>query len=159
MQLVSDLDAVFLNYPDLAEDEELRRHVLANGTDFLPAIETCLSIMREAETMAEAIELRQDEMNERAKRMYRKRDAMRKLMQRLMEHAHEKKLTFPEATLRIKQISRSVVIEDEKLLPDDFIRIKREPNKKKIKEWLETGDDVPGACLSNGGTTLAIRTK
>jgi hypothetical protein len=159
LQLTTDIDAIFLQFPDLAEDEELRRTVLENGTDFLPAVKACLEVMFEAEAMTIGIDTRIESLTTRSHRLERKAAAMRALIQRLMEHAHEKKLTFPEATLSIRQIQRHVVIEDETLLTDEYIRIKREPNKKLIKEMLDHGVVVDGACLSNGGQTLSVRTK
>ncbi len=51
----------------------------------------------------------------------------------------------------------SVMIIDESKLPDNYMRIKKEPNKVIIKEALAHGDFVPGAALSNGSQTLAVK--
>lgn len=56
-----------------------------------------------------------------------------------------------------KATPKSVVILDEKLLKDEFIRIKREPDKIAIKKAIDDGKTVDGAQLSNGGETLVIK--
>jgi hypothetical protein len=44
-------------------------------------------------------------------------------------------------------------------LPATFVRIKREPDKARIKVALQDGTSVPGATLSNAEENLTIRTK
>jgi len=73
-----------------------------------------------------------------------------------MEIAEIRKVELPVATLSIGNKAASVIITDETLLPDNLVRIKREPNKTEIKKALEAGP-VAGAMLSNGGTTLMVR--
>lgn len=41
--------------------------------------------------------------------------------------------------------SRPVVIEDENLIPVEFIEIIKQPNKKEIKRCIDSGGQVPGA--------------
>jgi hypothetical protein len=158
-RLIADIDAVFLQFPDLAEDEELKRYVIEHGTDFKPALEACLAAMREAESLAEGIYGRIKTLDDRANRMERKADAMRALMQKILEHAQASKFVLPEATLSLRQIPPSVVIADEAQIPVDYLRIKSEPDKTAIKKALLDGVEVPGACLSNGGISLSVRTK
>ena len=74
-----------------------------------------------------------------------------------MEAAGVKKLTLPVATVNITNVSPSVMILDESAIPDDFMRIKKEPNKTAIKAALETGQSIAGAVMSNGSTTVSIR--
>ena len=54
-------------------------------------------------------------------------------------------------------IGEHVIITDESQIDEDFFRVKREPDKKAIKEALEVGINVRGAEMSNGGETLSIR--
>lgn len=69
-----------------------------------------------------------------------------------------KSLPLPEATLTAKTLPPSLVGDvDGADLPDDLVRIKREPNKTAIKAALEAGRAVPGYLLSNGGQTLQVK--
>jgi hypothetical protein len=158
-RLIADLDAVYIQFPDLAEDEALRDHVLAHGTDFESAIKTCLRHMLEAEGLEVGLNHLISTFNQRKARLVRKQDAMRALIQKIMEHAQTTKYTLPEATLSLSQRPSHVIITDETILPDDFVRTKTEPDKTKIKSALLEGKTVEGACLSNGVISLTVRTK
>jgi hypothetical protein len=153
------LDSLFVEWPELADDDQLKRHVLDNGTDFLPALKVAFEEMYEAELLSDAIKNRMGELSQRKARCDRKSDAMRSLMQKLMEHAREHKVVLTEATLSLAQRPSQIVITDETILPPEFVRTKTEPDKTKIKSALLEGKTVEGACLSNGGISLTVRTK
>jgi hypothetical protein len=62
------------------------------------------------------------------------------------------------ATLRVNG-AKSAEITDEKALPDDCWRMKREPDKALIKARLARGDDIPGAVLVQTPPSLVITSK
>jgi hypothetical protein len=62
------------------------------------------------------------------------------------------------ATLRVNG-AKSAEITDEKALPDDCWRTKREPDKALIKARLARGDDIPGAVLVTAPPSLVITSK
>lgn len=62
------------------------------------------------------------------------------------------------ATLRANG-AKSAEITDEKALPDDCWRMKREPDKAMIKARLVRGDDIPGAVLTQAPPSLVITSK
>jgi hypothetical protein len=62
------------------------------------------------------------------------------------------------ATLR-QNGAKSAEITDEKALPDDCWRMKREPDKALIKERLAKGDKIKGAVLVTAPPSLVIISK
>jgi hypothetical protein len=74
-----------------------------------------------------------------------------------MQQAEVKKLELVRATLSVRSGVPHVIITDEAALPDNCVRIKREPNKVLIKELIDQGVPVAGATLSNAEPILAIR--
>jgi hypothetical protein len=62
------------------------------------------------------------------------------------------------ATLRLNG-AKSSEITDEKALPDDCFRTKREPDKALIKARLNRGEDIPGAVLVTAPPSLVITSK
>jgi hypothetical protein len=62
------------------------------------------------------------------------------------------------ATLRANG-AKSAEITDEKALPDDCWRMKREPDKAYIKSRLVRGEDIPGAVLVTAPPSLVITSK
>jgi hypothetical protein len=53
----------------------------------------------------------------------------------------------------------SVVIEDERQLPQGYFRTERVALKPEIKKALEAGEAIPGARLERGPDGLSVRTK
>ena len=82
---------------------------------------------------------------------------MRALMFRLLQAGQLRRLVLPEATLSIASAPARVLITNEDELPDDYWRIKREPDKERIKLALITAAVVPGAELSNSPDYLRIK--
>jgi hypothetical protein len=62
------------------------------------------------------------------------------------------------ATLR-QNCAKSAEITDEKAIPDDCFRVKREPDKALIKARLARGDEIPGAVLTQAPPSLVITSK
>ena len=99
------------------------------------------------------------ELETRLHRFERREDAMRRIIYRIMELAHLRKVELPTATLSIRTGNSKVIITDEAIIPDILCRIKREPDKKRIREMLVAGQIVHGCELSNAESVLSIRTK
>lgn len=59
-------------------------------------------------------------------------------------------------TLSVSNGRKKVIINDEDEIPEKFISTKTSVNKMDIKAALDDGDEVPGACLSNGEPVLRI---
>jgi hypothetical protein len=70
-----------------------------------------------------------------------------------------KSLESPDFTATLSPGKRPVKIVNEALLPDDLCRIKREPDKAKIKELLEAGTPLEGAILGNPQPVLTVRVR
>ena len=81
------------------------------------------------------------------------------MMLQLLQAARLKKLELPEATLSVKLGVPRVFISDEAALPDEFWRVKREPDRQKIKQALSELKPVPGATLTNAEDVLAVRVR
>lgn len=150
---------LLVSYPELAEDELLRADMIEGATsahDFLRIVE---QRRQEATSMAGAIASNIAELGLRQERFERRERAMRQLMFKVMETADLKKIELPEATITMRAGSPQVVIIDHRLLPDDLVRVKREPDKQEIRKRLMEGEALNGAYLSNGFPSVSIRTK
>lgn len=146
-------------YPELAEDETLRADMIDGETDLNRVIGECLGARRESETMVTAISLRIGDLAERKARYQRKADAMKALIQSIMESAGLHKLALPEATLSILSGRTSVNVTDVNELPQGFYSTERKADKKALKSALEKGEAIPGAELVMGEDTLTVRVK
>ena len=152
------IERLLLTYPELEEDGQLRADVIEGETDFHELLRQIERRRQEACSLAGALATNIAELEIRRGRFERREQAMRDLAFKLMSVAEVRKVEMPEATYSVRNVPPSVVIVEEKDLPDDACKFVRKPDKTKIKELLEVGP-VAGACMSNGSATLTIRTK
>lgn len=151
------IEAMLVEYPELADDEQLRLDMIDGSTNATAILERLVAGIRDAETMQAAMKERIGALNARKDAFERRADGLRQLAQRVMEAAKLRKLVLPEATLSIRPSPAAVRILDEAQIPDMFWRVKREPNKTSIKEAFMDGQPVPGAALTNGVETINVR--
>jgi len=159
--LERQIEDLITSYPELAEDETLRADVIEGETDAAAVLSRVVDKMQEAEAMSAAIAKRVNDLPARQAAFERKGDAMRALAFRIMNAANLRKMPLPEATLSIRAVPPSVLITDAGLIPPAFTITKTEtkPDRAKLKEALQAGAEIPGACLSNGSETLSVRSK
>lgn len=113
----------------------------------------------EADVARVAIHQRIEALEERLGRYVRQKEAYRAAIFAALDAAGQRAWKSPEFTVSITPGRPGVVITDPAAIPDDFVRIKREPDKTAIGAALASGADIPGADLRNGAPSLVIRTK
>lgn len=151
---LADLIAAF---PELAEDEDLRRDMVEGETDAFSLLTRLVNQEREANSMAAAIKARIDDLSARKQRADRRKEAMRSLMYKIMKAGALPKVALPEATLSIGKKAAAVEIVDEAALPKWAVRVSYSPDKVLIKERLAAGKAVKGARMGEVGETLTVR--
>jgi hypothetical protein len=155
-QLTQTIDAILIQYPELAQDELLRADMLEAETDLHGVLAKLVDLSNDAAAMALAIKMRSGDLSERKARYERQEEGLRSLIQTIMERADLPKVTLPEATLSVSYRKPLPLVVDEAALPDEFCKIKRLPDMAKIKE---AGTLPPGCTMSNGKNILTVRTK
>lgn len=146
--------------PELENDEAALIELLgpAQG-DLDNIVARLLRAARHAGKMADAAGEMAAEITARAKRYDDRDRSLRAAALAILDVTGQRRVELPDLTASIRQGSQSVVITDETALPDVFCNFKRVPNKTAIREWLDKGEAVPGATLSNGQASLTIRGK
>ncbi|HEY5411661.1 MAG TPA: siphovirus Gp157 family protein [Caulobacteraceae bacterium] len=159
----------------LAEHEYLREHLLAEfqeidedtlrdtleGISNLPeALAVVVRTYLDDLTLASALGLRIAEMQQRLARIEARADKMRCTVASVMERADIKKLAEPDFTASLRAVPPGLLIADESVIPEPYWRPQPPKlDKKKILATLSAGDEVAGARMGNGGSTLSVRTK
>jgi hypothetical protein len=142
--------------PDLAEDEVLR--MLESITDYKAALARLLRTVLDSEEYAEADTRLINDLKVRRARLEHRAEVYRELMLKILQSADLKKVELPERTLSQVSGTPQIVGEpDVNALPDDLVRIKREPDRPAIREALLARREVPGLSLSNSPPSLQIR--
>ncbi len=152
------IESLKLNAPDLFEDNEGWLLSLESETDFNTVMSQIVEQVNYAKAEVEGIdEYLKKRIAARRDRILRREETLRTLAMALMQSAGVKTLRFPFATVSISTGWPKVIITDETLLTDAYVRIKREPDKVTIGNALKDGKTVAGAVLSNPEQVLTIR--
>lgn len=155
----AEIGRLIADYPEMADDETLRADVIEGETRAHRIIELAMEQRAEALTFAEAIKLREGDMQQRRSRFERKAEAMKSLIGGIMRAAGLEKLQLPEVTLFFTKPRQKVEIHSVEELPQGFYSLTRKPETAAIKSALEKGEEIPGAALVTGDAGLTIRTK
>lgn len=141
----------------ISEDDPDFAAILENETD---ALEMLRDVIREVEREKAEAEAIKTIIQKNEGRIVRKLDRARRLENIVMEalgELGETKLRAPDFKAAVVPGPIKVVGNgDVATLPDQFVRIKREPDKTAIKAALASGQPVAGFELANGAPYLRI---
>jgi hypothetical protein len=143
----------------LSADDEDFAAIVESETDLPARLIRMLHIARDEEADAKILAQKIDDMRARKVRKENKAERLRHTVKWAMEEAGLTKLPTPEVTASLSMGKPPLVITDESLIPASFCRIKREPDKIKIRELLEAGSFVQGTHLGNPSPTLRVSWK
>lgn len=155
----NQIEALKSLYPEIEEDIDLLADTIEGQTDLDGILSKLVDFVLDAESMAEAVKARKNEIAERQKRYERQGETGRKAIQQLMEAACQNKIVLPEATLSITSPREKVEIIDADALPQGFFKVERKPLSKEIFAALKSGERIPGADLRLGDAGLMVRTR
>jgi hypothetical protein len=157
-QLQQEIANLYLQFPELkGDDEMLKVDTLEGATNLKEFLSAVLDGYGKAQEGVIGSKARLDDIRARHTRYEMRVDFLRGMMQKILAAADIRKVELPEATLSMKNGQPKVIGEvDPAALPDEFCRIKREPDKEKIKTALLNGQTVDGFSLSNGEPSLAV---
>jgi len=160
-ELQQQIANLYLEYPELREDDEmLRLDMLEGSTDLHEMATVIVNSISDARALFEGTDARLDELKARKARFKARIEFLRTMLLRIMQFAEVKKIELPVATISQRsgqpQITGDVSIDN---LPMDLCKVTVEPDRVKIREALLAYRDLPGISLSNAPPTLAIHVK
>lgn len=153
------IESLLAEYPELADDDTLRADMIEGETRAFDLLDRLVSEAQDAAALSAGIKGLLESLGKRKAAAERREEAMRALALRIMEAAKLDKVVLPRGTLFTRRLAPTVRLLDEKLIPDEFWRVKREVDKAALKAALQNanGFPIPGAELTNGGVGLTIR--
>lgn len=146
-------------YPELADDEDLRADMFEAETNLHPIIERLVKMKLDAETMAAAVKARKQDIADRQARFERKAEAAKALIKSVMVAADIPKIQLPDATVSITSPRVVVEITDLESIPQGYAKFEKRADKTALKAALEAGEQIPGAALAFSEEGLMMRTK
>jgi seryl-tRNA(Sec) selenium transferase len=160
-RLQQEIANLYLQFPELREDDEvLRVDMLEGATSLKELAAVILDGIGDARALYDGTKIRMEELKARQGRFKMRGEFLRAMLLRILQHAEVRKLELAAGTVSVKAGARQIIGEpDPATLPDELVRITREPDKIKIRERLLAGEAVEGFTLSNGEPTLAVHGK
>src|SRR5258708_5799469 len=154
--LVERIRAVF---PDA--DEELLATAVEGETNLTECVVHVLRSAEDDRTLSAALHIRIAELEERKDRLDRGIERKREIAVAAMERFSLRKVTAPDFTATLTPSPVKVIIIEQSLIPESYMRQKPppppEPDKNLIRAALQDGQTIPGATLSNPGHHVHVR--
>lgn len=100
-----------------------------------------------------------DRLQERKRLITNRQKQIKDYLRENMEAAGITKISCPLFTITLAKGRESVVVDDENSIPDDLMRVKTEiaPDKTAIAAKIKAGEEVPGARLERGQSSIRIK--
>lgn len=107
----------------------------------------------------EAVDAEIRRLEERKRLMSNRKGQIIDYLRENMEAAEITKISCPLFTITLAKGRESVVIDDEKSLDDDLVstKVTTTPDKKAIAERIKAGQEVNGAHLERGKSSIRIK--
>jgi Siphovirus Gp157 len=159
MSAWQQIQATLEQDPDLDLDEQaiwqaLGHEGVRHPEDLLSRLTDALvwTIRRKEEADALRVQMR-----DRRDRYLAREDAFRATIQSLMEALEKSKHRTALASLSIREARPGVRVTDANALPDEYVKIIRQPLLELIHDHIDNGVIIPGAELSNPALVLYVR--
>ena len=146
--------------PQMRDDDALFLDMLdGEGAGALDLLHAGLRASLDAAAQARACKERMGQLAERQRRHEDRAAALQAAVHQAMRDLGIPRLRDPEFTAARREGAERAEVSDLALLPERFVRLKREPDKAPLLAALKAGEAVPGAVLARGEETLTVRTK
>lgn len=147
----------------LEPDDEYLRDTLEGLTDVRQCIEKIADSINEDRILLVGIEAHFADIKARKERIELRIERHGAILLNALCEVGLSPIAMPYATIGTAKTPAKVLIEDEALIPAEYMRTPEpepaRPDKKAIMDALDGGKTVPGATKSNGGLRLSWRTK
>lgn len=139
-------------------DDDTIRDSIEGETSLREAIAAVVADINDDEMLVAGIATMIGRLSDRRTRLDTRTEARKAAIQKAMEIGEIKTLPLPSCTLSLRAVPRGLAVTDEKLIPWDYF-VAQEPrlDRKRLKDDLKAGKEIPGCVLDNGGLTLSVR--
>ncbi|KWR82518.1 siphovirus Gp157 family protein [Pseudomonas sp. PI1] len=116
-------------------------------------------IVLNMDTDVEALDKEIERLTERKRAIKNRQESLKDYLRENMEAAGIKKISCPLFSITCAEGREIAVVDDESLLPDEFMRVKTDvaPDKAEIAKALKAGTEVPGAHLERTKSSIRIK--
>ena len=151
-QIAQEHRALADQLQDMDLPEEVIADTLSAESSLVEKSQAVAFVVRNLESVADAIDAEAKRMADRAKAARNRAEAVKRYLREGMQMAGVTKIEHPQFTLAIRKNPASVQIDGADLIPEQYMRQPEPPppapDKKAIAVALKAGVAVPGASLT-----------
>lgn len=142
----------------LGDDQELIETTIEGETGLMEALERAVNRVMDIDGLLAGIKAQKDNLTKRQDRLEAQKDILRTTICAAMEIAGKKRLELAACTVTAKAVPPKVIVNEEADIPSDFWTPQAPKlDKAALLAALKEKKQIPGATLSNGSSTIAIR--
>ena len=162
MSTLYDLTNEFKELLFLAETEDLDEQTLADtleslGYELEDKADGYAKVMRELEGQAETLKSEIGRLNNRKRTIESNIERMKSSLQDSMQVSGKTKFKTDLFSFNIAKNGGKQALDIYDKVPKEYSVVKLEPDKDKIRQALENGEELPFAILQERGESLRIR--
>jgi hypothetical protein len=141
------------------DDEAVKTTLECVQGDFNDKAVAIIKLSENLNADTSAIDAEIERLKARKQVILNRQKSLRDYLLHNMEAAGITKIECPLFTASLRKGVESVEIKNESLLPDEFVSVEvvTKPDKKAIKQAIQSGQEVPGASIKSGATTIVIK--
>lgn len=141
------------------DDEAVKNTLECVQGDFNDKAVAIIKLSENLNADTSAIDAEIERLKARKQVILNKQKGLRDYLLHNMEAAGITKIECPLFTASLRKGVESIEIENESLLPNEFVsaEVVIKPDKKAIKQAIQSGQSVPGASIKLGATTIVIK--
>jgi hypothetical protein len=141
------------------DDEAVKNTLECIQGDFNDKAVAIIKLSENLNADTSAIDSEIERLKARKQVILNKQKGLRDYLLHNMEAVGITKIECPLFTASLRKGVESVEIENESLLPDEFVsaEVVTKPDKKAIKQAIQSGQSVPGASIKRGATAIVIK--
>lgn len=147
----------------LADDQDMAQAVSdtleAVADDFNKKAEMVSNVVLNFQSDIASIDSEIKRLQQRKTQIKNKEDSLKEYLRMNMERTGISKISCPLFSITCAKGREVAVVDQTDELPDDYVSVKTsiEPDKKKIKDDLKAGVDIPGARLERTKSSIRIK--
>lgn len=156
MAFLYELEGIYAQLQSMDLDDETFKDTLESidfEEDFAKSCEWFIKMQRNAEADAERFKAEKDAFAKKQKEAEVRSKRFKERIKEAMMLTNQQKVDTGLFKLSLRK-TESVTISDPSNLPDEFLKVKVEPNKAEIKKAIKNGQVVFGAELTEGRSVI-----
>lgn len=144
----------------VTDDKDVIRDTIEGASNLHEIVRSVLLSIEEDQAMVDGISARMEDLSERRRRFKDRIDVKRAAVEQALLVGEIKTIECDIGTFYLTTVAPKAVPADESMIPSEFFEPQAPKlDTRKLLAALKEGRTIPGAHLSNGGVSLALRRK